>query len=347
MWEDFYSIQYLSDHTRAFVPLTKTDLQRATQEGPSTFSVTTSNEKSADIDAIEMFVGRQQADASFNQTLVWHVKSSIYSRWYKEIGENFRHRSKELRRSLPKINPQDKDQCTYIAPNIPSETVSRLTEMVFDRIAPPFLNSTSAVSYGYFHIRRGDATSSCNTTLPDLDSFLNCSLQRRDEIRQNFGDVVMLLASDERDQCYRRGVCDLIQQVHGLGCLDLDETIEKVIQDYVAEPNTEPDQRKRFLNNNYLTFVVGGRVAADPRIKIRLEKRREQNCPRCLDIVQRFAAKNTLPIDATRRNTSSVSSMEPHGGEEAGVSVLTKPRLHPSIIFRRYEECVKNKSRTL
>ena len=134
-----------------------------------------------------------------------------------------------------------------------------------------------------FHIRRGDSIKECNTTtLPDIYHYLNCSFSNRTEIAHRFGDITILLASDEWDQDYRRAVCMFVEDVLGFGCIDLDMMVEKVIKD-VAPAR---------LHNNMFVYHISRRLSYNkPHVRIFLEKRRMLNCVNCEDVVKKFGRR--------------------------------------------------------
>ena len=134
-----------------------------------------------------------------------------------------------------------------------------------------------------FHIRRGDSIKECNTTtLPDIYHYLNCSFSNRTEIAHRFGDITILLASDEWDQDYRRAVCMFVEDVLGFGCIDLDMMVEKVIKDVAPA---------RLHNNMFVYHISRGLSYNRQHVRIFLEKRRTKRCVNCEDVVKKFGRR--------------------------------------------------------
>lgn len=385
-WEDFFTIHFVEDQSRVFVPLLPSDRlpERASRllnrnEGQNRnggeFDLTTNNILSImgtqnqliNISNLESFVARQQLHLQqqqhpqqqpegwnttrslSNATLVWHIKSAMYSDWGTKIETEFHQRPTSEQSVLPQLGEHRlPERCNYIEwmPR-PSDMAQQIVERVFDAISQPGASSlthsttttvSTATTFGYLHIRRGDTIDECNTTLAHLNEYLHCTLfTRKREIYHSFStqNVTLLLGSDERDPCYRTAVCDLITKVYGYGCVDLDELVVRAISDYVAEhypsSSEHAEHGQRFLNNNMFVFFIANLIHWDSRISIRLEKRKRNYCPDCVDIVQHFGPQKGVSTTAVGLDTNS------HDHE-----TLVEVSSRASDVLTRYDECRNN-----
>ena len=124
--------------------------------------------------------------------------------------------------------------------------------------------------FGHLHLRRGDSIEGCNTTIPKMKEYLQCSLfHAQDKI----GKIVLLFSSDERDENYRRTICQMVES-QGPACIDLDALIKMEIE--------------RLLNpsivNNYFVFEVVRQISN--RVQFKLERRRQLSCSDCNNVTE-------------------------------------------------------------
>jgi len=156
------------------------------------------------------------------------------------------------------------DYCNYVEQE--SSTASLVTERVYDHLlakAQPHAD----YHLGLLHIRRGDSVQSCDTSLSEMVSFLTCSLNNTEA----YGNILVMLRSDEQDPCYREAIRDIIEGLgHTFG--DLDATVKEVVQDYPTN--------SRLLNNMFIYRVEAG-MEWHKNTRFRLTKRREMNCWPC------------------------------------------------------------------
>jgi hypothetical protein len=121
--------------------------------------------------------------------------------------------------------------CSYSRDGIPA-TMQGLTDEIWQDILLLATPTTTYVStrIGFLHMRQGDLTSLCNTTLPKLQRYLACSLH-------GLPPTVILLASDETDPLYRASIQSL---------LDLDALVWDRIQHF----------KSHALHNNYSIYGI-------------------------------------------------------------------------------------------
>lgn len=306
MWRDFFSFLFLEDNTTALRQFQTNFPKGAPWEQafnldqvsafrpPSDLSNDTwwriSTRKSkkivSQVAELESFVEEQQGSRlkpSAKTGFIWEVYTTPYV-WRDDLSKWFLEKDTERRRSIPQLGggvPGGLDGCRY-SWRVPSPLAMEIVDLVFERIR---LQHPSADSLGLFHIRRGDSVDACDTSLPRIHDYLSCTFPneepRRSEIASRFGKVVLLLASDERDLCYREAIRQLVEQGLGYGFVDLDETIQAVVKDY-ASRHTGGD---RLVNNMYVYHILT-LIAEDARVALVLEQRRHIKCPNCTDVMK-------------------------------------------------------------
>ncbi|CAJ1953992.1 unnamed protein product [Cylindrotheca closterium] len=110
--------------------------------------------------------------------------------------------------------------------------------------------------FGFFHIRRGDSKKVCNTTLPDLESYLKCSLNGTESTGKT---ITLLMGSDERNAKYRQQVLDLVNNSSNaalpsyphVSMLDADAITKELMEDLVAQ-KAMPE----WLSSNHYQFLL-------------------------------------------------------------------------------------------
>lgn len=120
------------------------------------------------------------------------------------------------------------------------------------RLRVQALAPTGTSLFGFFHIRRGDSKKACNTTLPDLESYLKCSLNGTESTGKK---VTLLMGSDERNAKYRQQVLDLVNKDNTsypqVSMLDADATTKELMEDLVAS-KAMPE----WLSSNHYQFLL-------------------------------------------------------------------------------------------
>jgi hypothetical protein len=126
-----------------------------------------------------------------------------------------------------------------------------------------------------------------------MSKFLSCSL----EGIEVFGNVTILLASDERDPCYRSAIQGLIEGL-GHGFVDLDAIVWKTLKDYV----TSGGYGKHILNNMFV-YQVTTMIAGIFNFK--LEQHRHFSCPDCTSLLQTPAFENLPRVAAPQQRVET------------------------------------------
>ncbi|CAJ1935166.1 unnamed protein product [Cylindrotheca closterium] len=137
--------------------------------------------------------------------------------------------------------------------------------------------------FGFFHIRRGDGTKSCNTTLPVLKEFFDCSIAGTEQTGKH---ITFLLGSDEHDDEYRQAVMDLSKDVPHISMLDADKIVDSTMQE-MAENGQMP---KRYMNN-YHQFEFLKTLGMDRKFdfaSVHLIRRRNVDCQECTNLLKTY-----------------------------------------------------------
>jgi hypothetical protein len=106
----------------------------------------------------------------------------------------------------------------------------RLSDLI-RRLSPP--NSR----FGYFHLRRGDTTQDCDTSLGEVKSFLACSFNGAEEpVTAQKSHLPLLFGSDEQDAEYRRTVLGMTDDdFPHVSILEMDLLALQVVQEGVKD----------------------------------------------------------------------------------------------------------------
>ncbi len=201
-----------------------------------------------------------------NSTLpfIWEITTEFYQ-WHASLQSLFQARKKKQLEeeqgdgvsdvSLSSSNITSKRDwrslppfCTYAEKKTPRH-LFKIRDVAKKRIQALTRSSSSAAALrlmGALHVRRNDATKECDTSLPRLESYLNCSLWEtistmlvtgsrtttttsttttttseanaqvqppQEERQQEPWQVTILFSSDERNQTYRQEVGRILQNV--------------------------------------------------------------------------------------------------------------------------------------
>lgn len=230
---------------------------------------------------------------SSTSSFTWEVYASIYS-WRSPVNKwLLKKDASEAKQIIPSLENDNDVGCDYVE-RIPSKVSILLRDKVFDRIHSLQPSSTTL---GNLHIRRGDSIEACDTSLPVIHDFVACSFSNQAAVSQRYGRVSILLASDEWDECYRSAICEILQSGFGMGCVDLDKLILDVLLSYIAESGSGAER----LNNNMFIYYLSMLVSSDERFQIHLEKRRDKNCPTCIDVLSGESSNSPLNADRDDR----------------------------------------------
>jgi hypothetical protein len=274
-------------------------------------------------------------DERLHGGFVWEVYVPTYSYKYNVTAWFLKNKQR------PRLRGNQGDGCDY-AKQVPSTLSLELVDRVMTRVQSMYPATTT---WAHFHIRRGDTKKVCNTSLPAINDFLSCSflMNRSPDVHCHFGkNITFLITSDEWwKQCYRSSICEIVENGFGYGCVDLDQTIQSVLEDYLAERREEDDSMDP-LNNNMFLYHLSTLIKLDPRIKIFLEKRREGLCCRdCVDVVREFA---NAPAAAAAHGSQGKIGHDARSSSGNPQDTATSPRTigrgwELSDTIQKYEAC--------
>jgi hypothetical protein len=159
--------------------------------------------------------------------------------------------------------------CWYVSDrDVPSPIMAGLVDTIWDDIRSRH-SSRPVIS---FHIRRGDATSECDTSLERVKSYLKCSLPQK-------RDIILLLASDEQDIRYRQALQQMIESSFPqVSAIDLDDLVSEHLHRAVLQGRV-PER----LKNNYYIFRLQGVIREKNDFQLKL--RRDFECNDCDQVV--------------------------------------------------------------
>ena len=154
--------------------------------------------------------------------------------------------------------------CWYIQDDIPYP-MQHIVHQVWQEVT---LANPPHSLIGLLHIRRGDSTSRCNTTVAKMKSYLSCSL--RGITPNSSKTIVLLLATDENDHTYRQSI---IQILMDLSCqvLDLDALVNRKVEEAIQNHTLSSAYRTNYyiyriqtiLKVRYVDFVLQQRQRHD------------------------------------------------------------------------------------
>jgi hypothetical protein len=209
---------------------------------------------------LEDFTDKQRKESNYTKGFIWEISPVVYQ--FQD----------EYNAWAEKNNVSE---CSYwknegaISNRVGAKVLEKLDEYYPD--TDYFVN---------LHIRRGDAKHQCDSTLNTMNDFLGCSLKNT----QGFGNITIMLGSDERDPCYRAAIKSLVEgQGSNIRLGDMDATIKQVIDEYAS---SDP-MGDRLLNNMFL-YKVSTDIYYKKKFKFHLERRRHHNCWPCPQVATEF-----------------------------------------------------------
>lgn len=228
------------------------------------------------VQKLDEFVKHQQPhDKPLKTGFIWEVYPVLYH--YYDAYNKW---------SLESIGDKEAARLCQYTESRKSTTSHQVKDRVLEFLQQEYAHSTYFVP---LHIRRGDTTDVCNTSLAKMNDFLSCSF---DSFLTTLGKITVLLATDERDTCYRQAIRSMIESL-GHTSVDLDAVVWDVLRDFAGTRNSH-------LLNNMFVYKVISDIRDDERIGTVLEKRRDQ-CPECQSLVSLLHPPETMPADETRQ----------------------------------------------
>ena len=147
-----------------------------------------------------------------------------------------------------------------------------------------------AIMVGFLHIRRGDSTSRCDTSLDKMQSYLTCSLKTLPNDGMD-RPILLLFASDETNEQYRQGVARMAENLimdssnsttYRIKVVDLDVVVSKEVQRAKQQDSSKPFATARFESNYYIYAIES--VLKRQYVDFVLERRQTLFCDECQDL---------------------------------------------------------------
>ena len=134
-------------------------------------------------------------------------------------------------------------------------------------------NNDDDALIGLLHLRRGDTTQICDTSIEKVRSYLKCSIGGNEGLRS----MMLVITSEEKDISYRNSILSLADEFIQLTLIDGDNITERIVDEAVAT-----GQIPKSMANGFVVFAVEStlRTAESELIDFRLTRRRS-NCPDC------------------------------------------------------------------
>lgn len=258
------------------------------------------------VQKLDQFVtNQQQHDKPLKKGFIWEIYPVLYQyydaydKWWREtIGEN------------------KGGSCQYTQ-GLKSTTSYQVKDRVLELLQQQYPYSNYFVP---LHIRRGDTMDVCDTSLEKMKDFFSCSLDGPLATREN---TTILLATDERDACYRQAVRSMMEEL-GYTFVDLDAVVWDVLRDFSGTRNTQ-------LLNNMFVYKVISDIRDDERTSAALEKRRDQ-CPECQSL--------TALLLSDERQTKKKTSVEIIRPADS-----SRKKIDLQAILQAYDLCGKEAAR--
>lgn len=210
-----------------------------------------------------------QLTGNVTNSFIWGIRPTYYA-WrvaWKRFQEN-KSQKLEDPTPLPIEDYLSLGSCQYVEIK-PSILTREILDNVKRHVRPGVTGQFTKV--GRLQIRRGDAIKQCNTSIPQMVLYLECSLQGATEQRERT-PLLLLMTSDEVDPCYRQSISNISSQLD-VPLVDLDAIMAHALKQYIA---TDPEKLSK-LDNNFFVFWVENTMDFD----FQLIKRRGAQCPNC------------------------------------------------------------------
>ncbi|CAJ1970137.1 unnamed protein product [Cylindrotheca closterium] len=174
---------------------------------------------------------------------------------------------------------EEAQSCNYVIRNEPDDLLMLQKELQ-NRVRSMAPSNTSV--FGFLHVRRNDAKKACNTDIPNLSKFFQCSLNGTEATGRH---ITFLLGSDEKSETYRHDVIDMTNDYSHVSMLDADKLVTDFMQDMIRN-NKMPSWRM----NNFYQFELMKALGLDGRSfsSVYLVQRRNSHCPRCSKLLTEF-----------------------------------------------------------
>ncbi|KAL3916849.1 MAG: hypothetical protein SGILL_004991 [Bacillariaceae sp.] len=206
------------------------------------------------------------------ETFVWEIPFTPYALGCLkgELRNTFLRRNLTLPTSFPEGLPMGESGCQYIIKG-ESRQIEEVMSRVWEEVQDP------STTTGFLHLRRGDSQRQCDTTIPKLEQYFNCTFADTEQ----YGSIQVLLATDETDQGYIDQVKSTLEDMFPHVTLThLDPLIEKHIADFATNGTEDVGQDPARFVNNFFTYEVTGAIRRE-KAAFSLSRRRTKICNDC------------------------------------------------------------------
>ena len=204
-----------------------------------------------------------------------YYKSSLFKQDLPNPSQDIQNNPKFHERMRPKHGKNKKD-CSYInmEASVPSH-VKELQQQIIERVRERSLQNSI---YGFFHIRRNDAMRECDSSLPVIRKYLQCSLNGTEKLGKN---MTILLGSDEIDQSYRKQVFDLAKDYSHVKLLDADQITEQILKNAISNGLIDEG-----FENNFYIYELEKVLRHDSNFSSFFLDKHRGNCKDCTPLFQ-------------------------------------------------------------
>eukprot|EP00581_Thalassiosira_minuscula_P004756 CAMPEP_0183736344 /NCGR_PEP_ID=MMETSP0737-20130205/49041_1 /TAXON_ID=385413 /ORGANISM="Thalassiosira miniscula, Strain CCMP1093" /LENGTH=410 /DNA_ID=CAMNT_0025970313 /DNA_START=273 /DNA_END=1505 /DNA_ORIENTATION=+ len=298
-WSDFLQATHIGQ--------SKSPMYELHTQASSSFESESTNHSGLHIITTEWWKGNEDFkkihNASFmNNTFLWEIRLSWWDMVAKYKGVGLNNLGNIIDDIIPKQQSFSKEEyismlpteskfpslviqageafladvsygCTYIKLDY-SSTIKLMQRHLEDEIRRQYTHQDDYNNLlGLLHLRRGDTTQICDTSLEKVRSYLNCSLGRVEV----HGDVTLVMTSDEKDVNYRNDIMGLVGEFGHLTIIDGDNITQGIIDDALKIGHI-----RKSMVNGFVEFAVEGalRSPESELVDFRLTRRRG-HCPQC------------------------------------------------------------------
>ncbi|KAL3928943.1 MAG: hypothetical protein SGBAC_012426 [Bacillariaceae sp.] len=234
-------------------------------------------------------------DSDTKKGFIWEIHRLLYrSRLVqtaplpepsKEVRKKFQHAYNGSMRPFMKSwkgaqrEQAQSQSCNYVSRSQP-DSLQQLQKELQNRVRSLAPANTSV--FGFLHVRRNDATKECNTSLPNLYRFFQCSINGTEATGKH---ITFLLGSDEKSDAYRQNVMDMTNEYPHVSMLDADKLVIDFMKDMIAA-----EKMPTWLMNNYYQFELMKALGLDRSSfsSVFLVQRRSDQCPPCSKLMTEF-----------------------------------------------------------
>lgn len=305
-WQDFRNMTFSQDNASVFVPKSTfgndfRDWRRIPVYDKNKYSdwfhVVSENGGNLmdDYKSLQDFSWRQKADAKTG--FVWEIHRSLYTSNLFDFGAllpeppkqiidstEYREDMRPLLTSYRYFHPENRRDwgCLYTNDHDDVPSHMKLLRKKFSETVRRLSGFSNNSVYGFFHIRRGDSIDDCDTSLPVLQEFLNCSLNGTEATGKQ---VTFLVGSDETNVTYRENVMKLADNFPHFTMMDADHLTSKVIKKAIENGLIAGE-----IVNNFYVYWMQEIFRRKGDLSTIFLTRRKSHCPTCVPLMKWYSS---------------------------------------------------------